>query len=277
VKDGKLSLVTADGFRLAVLKLDFDGDEGQVLISRDELSGVTSVLRKAKRVRLNLEKSGDNLDGLSLVLDTELIRYKWRGTDGSYPDYEKLIPSDFNTVVSFDTGEAITAVSSLKALSDSQSYAVDLNIGNGKVVMSNPDNKGQVEIPADTQGELKVRIDGAFFTDTLKACGGIVELKLTDSTSPMLFTVDGYEVMVMPMFAENNQPKAETPTAEAITSEARQPAETAESTETEAKTTEPAVEETDTTQAVAEAEKITKEAGKPKPKRNKAKEPVAVA
>ena len=37
-------MVSADGFRLAVVKLDFDGDEGQVLISRDELRGVTSAL-----------------------------------------------------------------------------------------------------------------------------------------------------------------------------------------------------------------------------------------
>jgi len=44
VVEGKLTLVSADGFRLAVVKLDFDGEEGQVLINRDELRGVTSAL-----------------------------------------------------------------------------------------------------------------------------------------------------------------------------------------------------------------------------------------
>ena len=44
VAEGKLTLVSADGFRLAVVKLDYDGDEGQVLINRDELRGVTSAL-----------------------------------------------------------------------------------------------------------------------------------------------------------------------------------------------------------------------------------------
>ncbi|MDP2729314.1 MAG: hypothetical protein Q8O55_02370, partial [Dehalococcoidales bacterium] len=106
VKDGKLTMVSADGFRLAVVKLDFDGDEGQVLISRDDLRGVTSALRRAYRVRVGFEKSGDgsagspqvSLDGMSLVLDTEAIRYKWRGADGNFPEYEKLIPADFNTL-----------------------------------------------------------------------------------------------------------------------------------------------------------------------------------
>ena len=45
VADGKLTMVSADGFRLAMVKLDFDGNEGQVLINRDELRGVISALK----------------------------------------------------------------------------------------------------------------------------------------------------------------------------------------------------------------------------------------
>jgi hypothetical protein len=263
VKDGKLTLISGDGYRLAVVKLDYDGDEGQVLISRDELSGVASALRRARRVRVSLEKSGESLDGVSFVLDTELIRYKWRGVEGSFPEYEKLIPSQFNTLVSFDTNEAIKAVSSLKVLSDSKSYPIDLTIGNGKLTMSNPDEKGQVDIPADTQGEVKVRIDGSYLADALRACGGLVELKLTDSKSPMLFTTPDYELVVMPMFAGENEP----PTTETHTAENTEPIEPIPA--------EMAAEEVEKANAVAEAEAIVK-AGKPKRKRSKAKEPVAV-
>ncbi len=101
---------------------------------------------------MSFERSGDSLDGMSLTLDTELIRYKWRGADGNFPDYEKLIPADFNTLTSFDTSEALKAVSSLKVLSDSKAYPIDLTIGNGKVIMSNPDDKGEVTMPADIEG-----------------------------------------------------------------------------------------------------------------------------
>ncbi len=271
VAEGKLTMVSADGFRLAMVKLDFDGDEGQVLINRDELRGVTSALRRARRVRVSFEKSGDSLDGMSLILDTELIRYKWRGADGDFPDYEKLIPAEFNTLVSFDTNEALKAVSSLKVLSDSKSYPIDLTIGNGKVIMSNPDDKGQVEIPADTQGEVSVRIDGSYLADALRACGGIVELKLTDGKSPMLFTSPDYELVVMPMLtSESQKPEDKAEQAEA---------EPAEDTEPEAEPTEveqAEVEEAEKAEAVAKAEAITK-TEKPKRKRSKAKEPVAVA
>ena len=115
-KDGKLTLVSADGFRLAVESLDYDGGEGEVLIHRDELRGVINALKQARRVRVGSEQSGDSLDGMSLIVDTELIRYKWRGSEGQFPDYEKLIPDTFNTLISLDTNEALKAVGSLKAL-----------------------------------------------------------------------------------------------------------------------------------------------------------------
>ena len=276
VADGKLTMVSADGFRLAMVKLDFDGDEGQVLINRDELRGVISALRRAYRVRVGFEKSGESLDGMSLVLDTEVIRYKWRGADGNFPDYEKLIPADFNTFVSFDTNKAIRAVSSLKVLSDSKAYPIDLTIGNGKLVMSSPDDKGLAEIPADTQGEGKIRLDGSYLADALRACGGMVELKLVNSSSPMLFTSPDYELVVMPMFAgESQKPKGETETAEPVKAEASQPAEP-EAETAEVEPAETVAEVAEKAQAVAEAEAIAK-ADKPKRKRSKAKEPVAVA
>ncbi len=282
VAEGKLTLVSADGFRLAMVKLDFDGDEGQVPINRDELRGVTSALRRARRVRVSFEKSGDSLDGMNLILDTELIRYKWRGADGNFPDYEKLIPADFNTLTSFDTNEALKAVSSLKVLSDSKSYPIDLTIGNGRVIMSNPDDKGQTEIPADTQGEVKVRLDGSYLADALRACGGMVELKLTDGKSPMLFTSPDYELVVMPMLtSESQKPEDKAEQAEA---------EPTEDTEPEAEQAEPyrvkgisgevpepvsPSEQTEEAEAAAEVETIAK-TEKPKRKRSKAKEPVAV-
>jgi len=178
---------------------------------------------------------------------------------------------------------AIRAVSSLKSLSDSKNYPIDLTIGNGKLTMSSPDEKGMAEIPADTQGEGKIRLDGSYLADALRACGGMVELKLVDSKSPMLFTSPDYELVVMPMFAgESQTPKGEAQTAEPVKVEASQPtepeAETAEESEPiEGEQSE--VEEAEKANAVAEAEAIANtKAEKPKHKaKRKAKEPVAVA
>jgi len=246
-KEGKLTLVSADGFRLAVVTLSFEGEgEGQVLIHRDDLKGIANALRKAKRARLGFEPSGESLDGMSLIIDTEAIRYKWRTADGTFPDYEKLIPKEANTIAHLDTVEASKAVNSLKALADSKSYPIDIRLDNGYMVMSNPDDKGEVTMPADIEGEpVKVRIDGGYLIAAMRACGGMVDFRLTDGKSPVLFAVDGYQLVVMPMLtAESRKPKAEP--------------EVTEVTEPEA-------------EAVAEAE------AEAKPKRSRKREKVAVA
>jgi hypothetical protein len=215
-KEGKLTLVSADGFRLAVVSLDCDGDEAEALIIRDDLKGMVNALKRAKRARVSFADSKDKLDGKSLVIDTELIRYRWISGDGEFPNWQKLIPSEFHCHAHFDTVEATRAVISLKVLSDSVSSPIDLTIGNGKVVMASPDDKGQAEIPADTNGEIKVRLDGGYLAQALKACGDMVELKLTSPSSPVLFTVNGYQLVVMPMLttetaeAAREDSKAET-------------------------------------------------------------------
>jgi len=224
--------------------------QGQALINRDDLKGIANALKRAKWARVSFEPSGTSLDGISLIIDTELIRYKWVSVNGNYPDYGKLIPTEFNTFASFDTVEAIKATNSLKALSEKpKDYPLDLTIGNGKIVMANPDDKGQVELVADTDGQGKVRLDGQYLAEALRACGGMVEFKLTNSYSPTLFTANSYQLVVMPMLTNeaNEQAKADR----------------------EAKA-EPV------TEPEAEAEPVT-EQSETKPKRSRKREPVAVA
>jgi len=253
--EGKLTLVSADGFRLAVVVLDCDV-EGQALINRDELGGIANALRKAQRVALSFEASGESLDGTSLVLDTEAIRYKWRGADGQFPDYEKLIPTETNVTAHLDTVEAGKAIASLKALADSKSYPLDLTLDGGYITLTSPDEAGQTSIPAVFEGECKVRIDGAYLAEALRACGGMVDFKLTDSKSPVLFEAEGYQLVVMPMLTADGKPKPE---------------------DTEATEPEPEAEaeaDTEQAEAVAEAEAVVKAE---KPKRSRKREKVAVA
>jgi len=263
-KEGKLTMVSADGFRLAVLTLDYDG-EGEALILRDDLWGIANALRKAHRVNLSFEKSGDSLDGTSLVIDTEITRYKWRGADGQFPDYEKLIPTEANVTAHLDTVEAGKAIASLKVLADSKDYPIDLHL-NGGIVMSSPDDKGEVTMPADIEGgEVKVRIDGLYLTEALRACGGMVDLKLTDGKSPVLFAVEGYQLVVMPMLTADSKPKAE---AKPEDTEQAEPESATDDTEPEPEATE------QSEPAEAEAEAAVKAE---KPKRSRKKEPVAIA
>ena len=282
-KDGRLTLVGADGFRLATVTLDYDDGEGQALVSRDDLTGIANALRRAKRARLSFEPNG-SLDGGDLILDTELVRYKWAGANGSYPDWQGLMPIEFKAIAHFDTVEATKAVNSLKALADSKAYSVDLNIGEGKAVMVNPDDRGQTEVAADTEGEaVKVRLDGRYLAQALRACGGMVDFKVVNAYSPALFATSGYQLVVMPMITAEAKEQAKRDTeakAEPATEKevARQAARQAARQVAKA-TGEATEKDAEVTGAVAEAERIARQAQDKhrKARRSRAKEPVAVA
>jgi DNA polymerase-3 subunit beta len=238
--DGKLTLTAADGYRLAEVTLDFEDGEAEALIPADGLKGLISALKKAHRLRLSFETNGNAYS--NLIIETEAIHYKWISESGSYPDYQEVIPTEFKVVARFDTREMMRAGASLSTLSLDGTPAITLSIKEGALVLSATDDRGQAQIEAEVEGEVETTINGAYLTQALKALGGMAEVKVSDPKSPMVFTVDGYRLAVMPVsLPSKTKVEAE---AEAVASEAE--------TEGEA------------------------QAKKPKRKSRKAKEPVAV-
>ncbi|WP_225973673.1 hypothetical protein [Dehalogenimonas formicexedens] len=272
-KDGKLDMVSADGYRLAIATLDFEG-EGTAVIHRDELRGIAQALKRARRVRLAFE-TDEATKRTYLILETELIRYRWSGMSGDYPDHKALIPTGFKATVNLEATETLRAIASLKVLSDVKGAPVDLNFGGGKVIMAATDDKGETEIAAETTGEpMRVRLDGGFFRDALKACGGMVEFHVTEPSLPILFKADGFQLVVMPMAVGKPQPKPEAPKqAEAKTPEPvkAEPVKAETPKEPEAIKPDKEVEE-----AVAEAKAITEKPKMPRIAKKIAREAVAV-
>jgi DNA polymerase-3 subunit beta len=174
-------------------------------------------------------------------VDTELVRYKLPNQEGTYPDYGRVIPSEFTASASFDTKEAIKASRSLLAFwYDDQTKPLHrpliLTIGNGKVTIEAKEDRGKAEIEADTSGEGKIAVDGKYLVEALKACGGIVNLQLASPNSPMLFSSDGYQVLVMPLFMGNASEQAEQEAKAASKAEGKTEAEAEKvAKETEAK------------------------------------------
>jgi len=250
-KEGKLTLTSSDAFRLADVSLDFEDGEGEALIPAEELRGLVSALKKAKRVRLGFTEKEDNEGGFShryLVIDTELIRYKWVCHNGNYPDYERLIPTEFIAEVNFDTREMLRAVASLGALSLDKGIAITLTVKDGMMTLSAKDDTGVAQIEAEIEGEAETAVDARYLSQALKALGGMAQMKVNTPQAPILFTVDGYRLVVMPVV----MPKAPKAVAEA-----EEVAKEAEA------------------QAEGEGEAQTEDKPKPRRKR-KTKEPVAV-
>jgi len=222
-KEGKLTLTATDGFKLAEVSLNFEAGKAEALIYASELKGLISALRKAKRVKVSFEQKADEEGGLVtklLLIDTELIRYKFYSQDGEYPDYEKVIPSEFVATASLDTKAMMKASQSLLSSwydDDTKPLyrPLTLAISEGTVTIEAKEDRGKAVIEAEATGEGKIAVNGKYLLQALKACGGIVEVKIANASSPILFSSNGYRCLVMPVLTEAPKAKTEAPEAEA--------------------------------------------------------------
>jgi DNA polymerase-3 subunit beta len=230
-KDGKLTLIAADGFTLGEISLDFEAGEAEALINRDDVKAIIPALRKAKRVKVSFEQKPDSDNGglltKSLVVDTELIKYSLPSQEGSYPDYDKVFPIDFIASASFDTKEAVKACQSLLAIwfddnTKGLYRPLTLTVADNKVTIEAKEDRGSMVVSAETSGEAKIAVAGNYLMKALRACGGIAEMKLASPQSPITLTVDGYRCLVMPMRLPESKAVAE---AEAVATETEAKAE----------------------------------------------------
>lgn len=232
-KDGKLTLIGCDGFRLAMMSLDFEDGEASALIEASELAGLISALKRARRIRLGFEQKSDSEGDLIskwLVIDTEAISYKWRSVEGDFPDYNKVIPQEFTAQAHFDTRETLKACHSLSALWLDKENPIRITVEDNRVILETKEDRGKAIIDAETAGQGSIAVNGNFLSQAMKALGGMTELKVKDAKSPMLFSTDGYQILLMPMFMPESKAMAQ---AEAVAQEAEARAEVEAQTEAE--------------------------------------------
>jgi len=282
-KEGKLTLIACDGYKLAEVILDFEAGEAEALIYASELKGIISALRKAKRVKVSFEAKADEEGGLVaklLLIDTELIRYKFYSQDGEYPDYEKVIPSEFVATASLDTKAMMKASQSLLSSwydDDTKPLyrPLTLAISEGTVTIEAKEDRGKAVMEAEATGEGKVAVNGKYLLQALRTCGGIAEVKIANASSPILFSSNGYRCLVMPVLTE--PPKAEAKAEADVVAEAEAIAEAEADVPAEADVVAEA-EAIAEAEANAEAEADVPAEAEPKPKRKRSRRAkVAVA
>jgi hypothetical protein len=261
----KLTLIGCDGFRLAIIDLPFEEGDNEVKVDIAHLKGLIPALKKAKRVKLCFEDWSEKPEGKNLVIETELVKYRYHGLDGDYPEYDSFIPKEdtMQSTVRFDTKHVLKAVHSLSALwfddnTRTTERPIIITVADGKLTLESKGEHGKAEIEAEVTGEGKTAIRAGFLADALKACNGMVDLQIGNPMSPILFSINGYRLVQMPMMISQTNAVSE---AEAVAAQVEE--------KEQAENPEPSEGQT--------GPQKTESKSKPKAKKkSKAKEPVAV-
>lgn len=169
----KLVFVATDSFRLAEKTIpdsDFTSETAEELQILLPLKSAQEILRLTKNdgpVQIRKDKS-------QLLFRTEGVEFISRLLDASFPDYQAIIPKEFQAECSFSREEFLSAVKLGGVMSGAASEVTIRPGKNGKdlEVFGRDEKLGEntSRVPAKVQGEFEeARFNGRYLQDGLKA------------------------------------------------------------------------------------------------------------
>ena len=203
---GKLMLrsVATDGHRLARAEIEAPaGSEGMpgIIIPRKTVSELQKLVDNPDvKVVVELSDTKIRLTIGSVVLTSKLI-------DGTFPDYQRVIPSGNDKKLVIDRQSFAAAVDRVSTISSERGRAVKLSIADGQVTLTvnNPDSGSATdELAVDYSADpMEIGFNARYLLDiTNQITGSEVKFTLADAGSPTLIidTADDASLYVlMPM------------------------------------------------------------------------------
>jgi len=191
VESGNIAIlrgVATDGHRLAQIELPLPaGAAGMpgIIVPRKAVLEVHKLLEDAQtEVEISLSDTKIRFAFGGIVLTSKLI-------DGTFPDYERVIPQGNENALEVDSSLFASAVDRVSTISSERGRAVKLLIEKDKVVLSvnNPDSGSATEeVAASFDGEdLEIGFNASYLLDiTSQLESSNARFLLADSASPAI-------------------------------------------------------------------------------------------
>jgi DNA polymerase III subunit beta len=186
--NARLRAVATDGHRLAKAEVQApSGSVGMpgVIVPRKTVGEIQKLLEDpAADVSVSLSDSKIRLAMGDLVLTSKLI-------DGTFPDYERVIPKGNDKVLKLDKSEFKNAVDRVSTISSDRGRAVKLSLADDKMVLAvnNPDSGSATdELPVGYESEpLDIGFNSKYLLDIAdQLTSEEAVFRLADPGSPTL-------------------------------------------------------------------------------------------
>jgi DNA polymerase III sliding clamp (beta) subunit (PCNA family) len=215
---GKIRLVSADGFRIAIAPLKAtDIKEDTILIHMNDCTRLLTFLKALKPMGKGRNKSYPDLyfnsDKKAITFSTETNNITLTKQDYQYPDYSKVIPKDGN-IIEFNADDLLQAVQSISYIAKQNGDIIRLEFYHGKpagkIVLSakhdsyDGEQVSNVECLANVSANCKIAVNYNFLLDVLKHFKqSVIKLSVTTPSSPMMLHLPNENTaVIMPMFVQ---------------------------------------------------------------------------
>ena len=181
-----LRAAATDGHRLARVEITMpEGAAGLpgVIVPRKTVNEIRKLIDEIEsEITVSLSETKIKFAFGDAVLTSKLI-------DGTFPDYERVIPADNDKILTVDVKVLANAVDRVSAISTEKSRAIKLAVEKGTVTLSasSPENGSAVEeIEADYSATpLEIGFNSRYLLDILgQVEGGSARFAMADAASP---------------------------------------------------------------------------------------------
>jgi DNA polymerase-3 subunit beta len=203
-KNIEVRVVGTDGHRLSVISLIMEGtltEEKKLILPKKAAMELRKLLEGCTdNIKISIEKNHVFFTINEIVLTSRLI-------EGTYPNYEQVVPKNNEKQVSVEKILFLKALKRTSLMSRERTNAVRLDLEPGKITLisMNPDiGEAREEIAAQYKGEqITIGYNARYVMDILQAMEGeSVVLELQEPLSPTLLQEENnknYTCVVMPM------------------------------------------------------------------------------
>lgn len=191
VRMGDGRIAATDGHRLALVAFDHKFSE-QVTIPADLLKRAQKAVGDKADVALGGNRA--HFRGDSVIASVSLL-------DGSYPDYQRIIPQTAYQDVKVKRKVLLSALDLIKATADQKELTVTMACADGimKLHSKSEGAEGVQEIPAEFKDQAKISVSIRYITDVVdKLNTDDVVFEFRTETTPLVIKEEGYVNVIMP-------------------------------------------------------------------------------
>jgi len=203
ISKNELVIAGTDGYRMAEYSMDLE--TSSIGIKKDE---VVSCVVPAKAFAENVKAfAGKAIDiTFAIFPESNVVTLKAddyeaqiRLIDGEYPDYISVVPSDFSTTVTIDSGEFSNGIKLASIFARDIGNMIKLVIKDGVIEsISQPSEAGSnvTKMSADVEGEdISIAFNAKYLLDFVsnQNSSGEIIFKTSDPLRPVLFSINGEE------------------------------------------------------------------------------------
>ncbi len=169
IENDRLQMTATDGKRLTHDSTAVDNPKGvciSAIVPNRAVDALCRVLAQGSdTVRFSLQESEVQIAFEHGVLLAKLV-------EGTFPEYQSVIPSDVKTWVKAPRTEVLQAVKSASLVTDKETATIDFRFAEDSIELNSGASdigNSHIRIPADVRGDaFQIRFNPVFFMDALR-------------------------------------------------------------------------------------------------------------